>query len=109
VVIPVSRLTFDSVRVEILQWQENHGSLSEIQVWRGGRNVAEGAKVTASAQFDANYAAAKLTDGIATSAVASKGYWLLPVGQPGWAEVELPASPATAVTDGADVGGAGGR
>ncbi|HEX8915073.1 MAG TPA: hypothetical protein VF796_22165, partial [Humisphaera sp.] len=87
--VPIPQVSFDTVRVEIVKWVDGNGSLAEVQVMKDGRNVALGAKVTASAAITPNFHGGLLTDGITTSAQQEKGYWLLPVRTPGWAEIHL--------------------
>src|SRR5207244_2980588 len=90
--IPLFALNFDSVRVEVTQCYRDHGSLAEIQVFRACKNIALGGRATASDSLNADFAPGNLTDGVNSSAVHPRGYWLLPRGQPGWAEVEVRAS-----------------
>jgi hypothetical protein len=93
VIIP--HITADIVRVEIVQLYGKGGGLSEIQVFVGGNdialgcNIAIGCRVTASAKWSDDFSGNMLTDGITTSTADKNGYWLLPDGKKGWAEIYL--------------------
>ena len=67
------------------------GGLSEVEVFSGKKNIARGCQVTASAEHKPGdpRSGNMLTDGITTSAEHEKGYWLLPPGNQGWAEIHL--------------------
>lgn len=85
-------IRFDRIHVDITKWQGVAGGLSEIQVFDGKRNIAEHCKATASGFYqDSNgtYPPERATDGNTSSGVYGKGYWHLPLGQPGWVEVDL--------------------
>jgi len=87
---PVPAARFDRVRVDVKRWQGVTGGLSEIQLLFNGRNVLQGATVRASGAYGPAFAANRVTDGITTSAVSGRGFWLLPIGVPAWVEVMLP-------------------
>ncbi|MCP4376167.1 MAG: hypothetical protein GY794_08350 [bacterium] len=84
---------FDVVRVEITKWKGYSGGLAEIEVWKGGKNIALRKPARASASADKQTMSARVTDGITSSVVYKKGYWLLPDSKSGWVEVSL-ARPA---------------
>jgi hypothetical protein len=84
---------FDVVRVEVVKWKGYSGGLAEIEVWRGGKNVALRMPTRASAASDARTVSSRVTDGVTTSSAYKEGYWLLPDKQAGWIEIDL-ARPA---------------
>ncbi len=91
-VIDVGNVKADTLRVEITAWHEKGGGLSEIEVLdKTGTNLAIGGKITTSAERSSGdpHGAAALTDGNYYSASDETGYWLLPEGQAGWAELPL--------------------
>jgi len=79
-----------TIRIEVTGWVNMGGGLSEVELIQNGVNLARGAKVTASGFLTADTSPATLTDGIKSSAVHTKGYWLLPNKVAGWAEIEFP-------------------
>jgi hypothetical protein len=81
---------FDLLRVELTKTKQLAAGLSEVQVFRNKVNVALGRPVRVSDSIAPQVTGAALTDGITTSAVNLRGYWYLPVGKPGWAEVSVP-------------------
>lgn len=83
--IPVPTMTADTLRVEITDTVNGKGGLSEVEFFRGGRNVAQGGEVKVSAFWENNpkHAGAMLTDGVQTT------FWLLPDNLEGWAEITL--------------------
>jgi hypothetical protein len=87
--IPLPKIPFDKIRIEVVEWHKLGGGLSEIQVFRGETNIAQGAPVAVSGMYDKRFPASRLTDGITTSAEDAKGYWLLPNAAPGWAEIDI--------------------
>ena len=89
--VPLPPKPFTSVRVEVTAFHGTGGGLAEVQVLRGGTNLALGRPVTSSPDQPApgHPGAETLTDGITTSAEYGKGYWCLPDGTPGWAEIVL--------------------
>ena len=93
VTVPIAAVSFDRVRVEITAWHGVSGGLSEIQVLKGRENISQGAMAIVSASYDDRFPASTLTDGITTSAIQDKGYWVLPANQPGWADVLLTGRP----------------
>ena len=81
---------FDTVKVEVTKYCGAGGGLSEIQVIKNGRNIAEGCVARASACYaGAEFAADRVVDGVTSSAVFGVGYWLLPDATPGWIELDL--------------------
>lgn len=84
-------VTLGRVRVEIAAFHGTAGGLAEIQVYRNGKNVSEGRPVKVSAICLPNDPrnGATLTDGNTSSQDELFGYWLLPAGAVGWAEVGL--------------------
>ena len=88
VALPSER--FDTVRVEITKWENLGGGLAEIEVLSAdGRNLALGCPALASGVYSDRFAAEHVVDGIATSAEADCGYWLLADKAAGWIEVDL--------------------
>ena len=92
--MPVRRIAADTVRVEIVRWHGVGGGLSEVEAFSGKENIARGCRVTVSAVWrnwagDTRFSGAELTDGITTSSNHEVGYWMLPDGQTGWAEIHL--------------------
>jgi hypothetical protein len=93
--VRVPQVSADILRVEIVQWYGKGGGMSEAQVFVGansaaqGCNIALGCRVTASARFSDDFSERTLTDGVTTSAADKSGYWLLPDGKKGWAEIHL--------------------
>lgn len=83
--ISVPTMTADALRVEITDTVNGKGGLSEVEFFRGGRNVAQGGEVKVSAFWENNpkHAGAMLTDGVETT------FWLLPDNLEGWAEITL--------------------
>jgi hypothetical protein len=84
---------FDTVRVEITKWRGYSGGLTEIEIWRDGKNIALNGTTRASAAADVRTTSARVTDGVTTSTAYKNGYWLLPDNRAGWVEVSL-ARPA---------------
>ncbi len=79
------------MRVEIEAYENNGGGLAEIQVLVGGRNVAPQLQARASGCYPGgSFTAARVNDGITTSADFATGYWLLPDRQTGWIELSPP-------------------
>ena len=87
--IDLPSVKFDKVRVEITRWKGYCGGLSEVEVWKGRRNLALGRPATASASFDQRCGPMCVTDGITTSRVYKNGYWLLPDNEAGWVQVDF--------------------
>jgi hypothetical protein len=83
--IPVPTMSSDKLRVEITDTVNGKGGLSEVEFFRGGRNVAQGGEVKVSAFWENNpkHSGATLADGVSTT------FWLLPDNQEGWAEITL--------------------
>jgi hypothetical protein len=88
-VVNVPARQFDLVRVEITKWRGYSGGLAEIEIWRGGKNIALGKPTRASAAVCMRTTSARVTDGITTSTVYKDGYWLLPDNRAGWVEISL--------------------
>lgn len=85
-------LIFEKVRIDVLKISKDFGGLAEIQVFDGGKNIAEGCSAKASAcltRSGHDYLPELVTDGITSSATQGVGSWFLPRGQPGWIEVDL--------------------
>jgi hypothetical protein len=97
--VPVPRVIADTVRVEIVRWRGVRGGLSEVQVFSGKKNIALGCRATASGEYSPHHPGATLTDGITTSFESEKGYWLLPNGRRGWAEIHLDTNSARKVAE----------
>jgi len=90
VVVPVKNVQADALRVEITAWNEKGGGLSEVEVLdKTGTNLGFGGKVKTSASPGGLESGDALIDGNYYSANAEMGYWLLPKGEAGWAELEL--------------------
>jgi hypothetical protein len=92
VVVPVKNVQADALRVEITAWNEKGGGLSEVEVLdKTGTNLGFGGKVktSASATPDGLSDGQALIDGNYYSPAVEAGYWLLPKGEAGWAELEL--------------------
>lgn len=87
--VPIPRLVADTVRVEIVQRHGNSGGLAEIEVFSGKENIARNCPVATSGNADEARSGKSLTDGVTTSGEHQKGYWILPDGQSGWAEIQL--------------------
>lgn len=88
--VSVPKVNADTVRVEVLARIGNSGGLAEVEVYSGDQNLARDCPARASAE-NANdrRTAACLTDGNTSSEIHEVGYWLLPDGQEGWAEIDL--------------------
>lgn len=83
--IEVPTMVADKLRVEITDSVNEKGGLSEVEYYRGGRNVALGGEVAVSATWenDRKHVGTMLTDGVQTT------YWLVPDKQEGWAVITL--------------------
>jgi len=91
-IIEVPAIKADKIRVEITSWNAKGGGLSEIEVLdKTGLNLALGGEVTTSANRSAkdHLDGATLNDENYYSPTAEAGYWLLPEGTEGWAEIKL--------------------
>lgn len=91
-VIEVGNVQADTLRVEITAWNEKGGGLAEIEVLdTAGNNLGFGGKVKTSSERTpvGRLGGAALIDKIYDSPSEEAGYWLLPDGQEGWAEIEL--------------------
>lgn len=94
--VEVPGIVADAVRVEITRYTRNSGGLSEVEVFSAGRNIALRCRTEASAEHRRGdrRTSANVTDGITSSAVNEKGYWLLPDRRTGWVEIDLTTAPA---------------
>ncbi|HEY3319346.1 MAG TPA: PEGA domain-containing protein [Planctomycetota bacterium] len=96
VTIPVDdTLKFDRVRVVVTSWAGRHPSLSEIEVFADGRNVALGKAVKSSgAHNNAEHRDSwkRINDGITNSNRQGTGYWLAPPDGEAWIEIDLSKS-----------------
>lgn len=83
--ISVPAINADKLRVQITDSLDGKGGLSEVEYFRGGKNVALGGVVTVSATWENNpkHNGAMLTDGVQST------FWLLPNNEDGWAEITL--------------------
>ena len=88
--LPGLSVTPDRVRISITEWVGYGGGLAEIELMRGGTNIAPQCKVTASGMRDDRFKPEAVIDGIRTSAKKPIGYWLLPQKTKGWVELQLP-------------------
>lgn len=90
--IPKQNFAIDRVRVTVLEWYAGGGGLAELELMRGGENIAPKCAVAVSAflQNDQRFGAKRLTDHITSSKDFTVGYWLLPNEKSGWAELKLP-------------------
>lgn len=80
---------FDRVRIEIPRWQGPGGGLSEVQVIRGGVDVARACPVVASGFFDTAFVPSNVVDGVTSSVADRVGYWVGIDGQTSWVEIDL--------------------
>ncbi len=87
--IRLPKKSFERIRIEIIEWKGECGGLTELQVFRGQKNIAQGCPVSASAVNHHASGAEAVTDGVLTSARERQGYWLLPMRARGWIEVDL--------------------
>jgi hypothetical protein len=94
IVLPAQVQMFDRVRITITKWIGGGGGLAEIEINRGGNNLASKANVTArllqSPPNQNDFRPERVTDGITTSTNYPSGYWLLPKKSPGWIQLNLP-------------------
>jgi hypothetical protein len=98
-VIDIPNLKADKLRVEVTAWNEKSGGLAEIEVLdKSGTNLALGGKVKTSDQRSAGdpLGGTALLDGNFDSPNEEAGYWRLPDGKEGWAELELVPQPPPA-------------
>ncbi|HEV3004071.1 MAG TPA: NPCBM/NEW2 domain-containing protein, partial [Pirellulales bacterium] len=87
--LKLPEVKFDRLRIAVTPREGQWGGLAEVQVMRGGENVALGCPTFDSGNFDDRRGGGRVTDGIASSAVDTIGYWLLPHQGPGWVEIDL--------------------
>jgi hypothetical protein len=90
--VEIPRVLADKLRIEITAWHQTAGGLAEVQVFTANENIAAGCPAKASAEHRQgdSRSADKLTDGNTSSSREMVGYWLLPVAQAGWVEIQLP-------------------
>jgi hypothetical protein len=91
-VVTVPFIKADTVRVEITDWNEKGGGLSEVEVLdKTGTNLGFGGKVKVNPERSPGdqLGGDALIDGDYYSPNAEVGYWLLPEGQAGSAEIQL--------------------
>ena len=89
--VDVPAVPTDRIRVEVTDSINGSGGLAEIEYWHNGHNLAKKRRVKVSAVWENNPKCGgdTLTDGITTSKDHQVGYWLIPNGLTGWAEVSL--------------------
>lgn len=89
--VDVPAVPTDRIRVEVTDSINGQGGLAEIEYWRNGHNLARKRRVKVSAVWENNSKCGgdTLTDGITSSKEHQVGYWLIPNGLTGWAEVTL--------------------
>jgi hypothetical protein len=89
--VSVPAVPTDKLRVEIAEAVNGTGGLAEIEYWKRGSNIAKKRRVTVSGFWESNkrVAGETLTDGITSSKDHQVGYWLVPSGEAGWAEINL--------------------
>ena len=88
--VEVPHVVADTVRVEIVKWRDRlGGGLAEVQVFSDKRNIALGCPVKVSSTRPDGFPGDNLVDGLTTSAEHRKGYWCLPDGIAGWAEIDI--------------------
>lgn len=75
-------------RVEIIESYPNGGGLSEIEIFCNNTNISKTHKARVSAVWSDKYQGQYITDGV-ISTDNGTGYWLLPAGAKGWAEIDL--------------------
>ena len=89
--VRVPHIVANKVRIDITEWYGRGGGLSEVEVFSGKENIARNCRAIASGEVLPGdpRSASTLTDGITSSSQGFVGYWLLPIQQPGWAEIYL--------------------
>lgn len=89
--LAVPKRKYDTIRVEVVEWNAASGGLSEIELWQRGKNIALGKLAYASKLHRPNdkRTGQNVTDGIKTSRTEFRGYWMLPDGEEGWVEIDL--------------------
>ena len=92
--IPAQWFGIDRLRITILEWKGFGGGLAEVELFRGGRNLARSARVVASSFFqkDDRFSAQRAIDGITSSSQMFSGYWLLPDETEGYLDIFLKES-----------------
>jgi len=90
-VVDLPPVAFDRVRIDVVEWNGVGGGLAEIEIYRGGRNIARGAYARTSRVYSTTGACGPTmaTDGNIDQEADGKGYWLLPTHTPGWIEIDL--------------------
>jgi hypothetical protein len=89
--IPIPKIAFDRIRVEVTKWVQVGGGLAEIEIFQDRwTNIARGCAAKANAIFNNTYPAEAVSDGVKTSYLArNHGFWLLPDHTAGWVEIDL--------------------
>ncbi len=89
--LKVPGVKFDRVRIEVTEYVNKGGGLSEIQIIaeENNENIARDAKVSASSSLQSEVRPENVIDGVTSSANRLQGYWALANGQPGWIELDL--------------------
>ncbi|MBA3684281.1 MAG: hypothetical protein H0W72_03465 [Planctomycetes bacterium] len=88
VTVPLPKVRWDGVRIEVETVHGIGGGLAEVQVLVAGRNIAPQLRARASACFpNPAFTADRINDGVTSSAQFGVGYWLLPTVHPGWIEL----------------------
>jgi hypothetical protein len=80
---------FDRVRIDVAPQEGKWAGLAEVQILRGGENLALNCPAIANGIFDQRRRERRVTDGIVSSSAENVGYWLLPNQTPGWVEIDL--------------------
>ena len=88
------KIRYDQVRLVLYPRQPGIVGLTEVEVYRNGRNVARGRPVRSEAQYGRNLCTPEMAvDGITTDKTDGGGYWQSPVEDdiPGWIEINVGA------------------
>ncbi len=93
--IPLPRIAFDALRVETASYHGEGTALCEVEILRGGINVARGKPVRASGSHQPALMPDAIVDGIRDSANPTAGYWQGPNQQLAWVEIQVAPSAAT--------------
>ncbi len=95
--ILIPNVEFDAVHVDITAWQGWGAGLCEIEVIKGGKNIAAGVPVKASGERG-DFKASCVVDGVKNSDIENKGYWWAIDHQPAWIELDLSSTDAAKLT-----------